>query len=92
MYYSSAYECREEQFGQGNCRRTHFTVNSFFLLENSAGKLSQLSICVLFSLLVSEHLSSHGILQERNSYFQRIDSILVLPLVVAASSYRVKEE
>ena len=66
-----------------------FFVNSFFFALKFAGKLAQLSVSVLLSSLIYEHLLSHGILQGRNSYFQRMDSILVLLLTVAPSSYRV---
>lgn len=65
-YYSSAYESQEEQFGQGNCRRRNvFFVNriSFFALK-FAGKLVQLSVSVLLSSLIYEHLLSHGYFKE----------------------------
>jgi len=60
IYYSSAYESQEEQFGQGNCRRTNvFFVNrGFFFALKFAGKLTQLSVSVLLSSLIYEHLFS----------------------------------
>jgi hypothetical protein len=92
IYYSSAYESQEEQFGQGNCRGTNVFCKWVFFALKFAGKLAQLSVSVLLSSLIYEHLLSHGILKERNSYFQRVDSILLLLLAVVASSYRVRVE
>jgi hypothetical protein len=64
IYYSSAYESQEVQFGHGNCR-TYVFVNRFyfFLLHGSSlVNWPNFSVCALLSSLVSEHLLSYGIL------------------------------
>jgi len=63
IYYSSACELRRNNLTKENCRRTNVFVNRVFFALNFAGKLVQLSVSVLLSSLIYEHLLSHGYLK-----------------------------